>query len=251
MRETQHNSLAGKTALITGAAKRLGRNIALALAEQGAQVVVHYHLSEDLAKQLCTELQAKNKLTWSLQADLSHTDQCLSLFARAVEVAGPIDILINNASIFPTETLWETTSESLLQNMKIHAMAPLILSRALAQQQRPGRIVNLLDTRVTSYDQQHAAYHLSKRSLATLTSMLAMELAPDVTVNAVAPGLILPPEGQNEDYLKKLAHTNPMNRYGQPEDVAEAVLFLLHSRFVTGQIIYVDGGRHLKGRMYE
>lgn len=237
--------------MITGAAKRLGRSITLALADQGARVVVHYHQSEDMAEQLCRELKTKDAESWSLQADLSCTDQCQDLFKRALDIAGPIDVLVNNASIFPAETLWDTTGESLQQNMQIHTLAPLILSRQLAQQQRPSHIVNLLDTRVTSYDREHAAYHLSKRALATLTRMLAMELAPDVTVNAVAPGLILPPEGQDDDYLQRLAHTNPMNHYGQPEDVAEAVLYLLGSHFVTGQILYVDGGRHLKGRMYE
>ena len=101
------------------------------------------------------------------------------------------------------------------------------------------------------YDRDHVAYHLSKRALQSLTRMLAVELAPTVVVNAVAPGLILPPEGEDADYLERLAHTNPMNCWGHPQDVADAVRFLLQTRFTTGQTLYVDGGRNLRGKMHE
>lgn len=246
-----HNSLAGKTALITGAAKRLGRAIALALARQGAGIVVHHNKSEQAAEALCAELQDLGTAAHTIRADLSDADQTQNLFQSAVTQGGPIDILVNNASVFDKETVWETTGPSLWRNLQIHSLAPLVLARALAAQNRPAQIVNLLDTRVTVYDREHASYHISKRVLLTLTRILALELAPAITVNAVAPGLILPPAGQDESYLKKLAHCNPLNRYGNPEDVAEAVLFLLHGRFVTGQVIYVDGGYHMKGHMYD
>jgi NAD(P)-dependent dehydrogenase (short-subunit alcohol dehydrogenase family) len=146
----------------------------------------------------------------------------------------------------------ETTSEALALNMQIHAYAPLALSRAFAGQDPfvSGHIVNLLDSRVQDYDKLHVPYHLSKRSLLALTRMLAIELAPRVAVNAVAPGLILAPAGHGQEYMENLAHTNPMNRYGNPQDIVEAVLFLVQSEFITGQVIYVDGGRHMKGHMY-
>jgi NAD(P)-dependent dehydrogenase (short-subunit alcohol dehydrogenase family) len=188
---------------------------------------------------------------WKVQADLSDAGQVDALFQQAAGDAGPIDILINNASIFDKETIWETTDSSLWRNLQIHSVAPLMLARALAGQDRPAQIINLLDTRVATYDREHASYHLSKRLLLTLTRMLALELAPAITVNAVAPGLILPPVGQDETYLKKLAHCNPLNSYGGPQDIADAVLFLLQARFVTGQVIYVDGGYHMKGHMYD
>lgn len=245
------NSMTGKTALVTGAAKRLGRAIALALAQQGADIVVHYNQSEEAAQALCAELKSMGTSAWKLQADLSDADQAQALFQAAATRAGPMDILVNNASIFDRETLWETTGPSLWRNLQIHSLAPLTLARALAEQHRPAQIVNLLDTRVTAYDREHASYHISKRVLLTLTRMLALELAPTVTVNAVAPGLILPPAGQDESYLEKLAHCNPLNRYGNPRDVADAVLFLLHGRFITGQVIYVDGGYHMKGHLYD
>ena len=111
--------------------------------------------------------------------------------------------------------------------------------------------MNLLDARVTAYDRQHASYHVSKRVLLTLTRMLAMELAPRIAVNAVAPGLILPPKGQDESYLQKLLDSNPLHRHGDPSDVTDAILFLVTSRFITGQILYVDGGYHMKGHLYD
>ena len=250
MNETP-DTLSGKIVLVTGASKRLGRAIALALARQGAGVVVHYNQSEQAAEALCHELHGMGASACKVQADLSQTGQTERLFEHATAQAGPVDILINNASIFDRETIWETTDASLQRNLQIHSVAPLMLARALARQNRPAQIVNLLDTRVTVYDRDHASYHLSKRVLLTLTRMLALELAPTVTVNAVAPGLILPPAGQDESYLEKLAHCNPLNRYGSPDDITAAVLFLLQSRFVTGQVIYVDGGYHMKGHMYD
>jgi pteridine reductase len=244
-------SPAGKTALVTGAAKRIGRAIATALARNGVHVAVHYHQSAPEAVALCEDLQRLGVSAWPVQGDLMDAGQTAKIFQEAVARAGPIDLLVNNASIFERDTLWEATEESLAKNVRIHALAPLILSRELAKQQRAAHVVNLLDTRVAVYDRDHASYDLSKSMLLTLTRMLALELAPNVAVNAVAPGAILPPPGLGEAYLSKLAHANPQNRLGTPEDIADAVLFLLRSRFVTGQVIYVDGGVHMKGRIYD
>jgi len=244
-------SLSGKTALITGAAKRVGRAMALALAQNGVRTVVHYNHSEQEAAALCREIEGIGVSAWPVKGDLVDPGQTEAVFQEAVERAGAIDILINSASIFDVETIWEMTDESLCRNMRLHTMAALILSRALARQQRSGHIINLLDTRVVSYDKDHAAYHISKRSLLTLTRILALELAPKIAVNAVAPGLILPPALQDETYLDKLAPTTPLQRHGSPADVVEAVLFLLRSRFITGQVIYVDGGYHMRGHLYD
>ncbi|MBP8303792.1 MAG: SDR family oxidoreductase [Phycisphaerae bacterium] len=239
------------TALITGAARRLGRALAWALAGQGADVVVHYHRSADEAASLVRDIRGLGVRAWPVQADLRDHAQVGGLFDLALREAGPIDVLVNNASVWPEETVWDMSEASLQAAMQIHVAAPLILSRCLAGQGRPGHIVNILDTRVTGYDKAHAAYHLSKRALLTLTRMLALELAPGVAVNGIAPGLILAPEGQDQTYLQRLAHTNPMNRHGHPQDVVDALLFLLRSRFVTGQVIYVDGGFHMKGHLYD
>jgi NAD(P)-dependent dehydrogenase (short-subunit alcohol dehydrogenase family) len=244
-------SLAGKTALVTGAARRLGRAMALALAGQGARVVVHHNRSEAEAAGLCDEIRRLGGSAWSLQADLADPSSAAKLFQDAVAQAGEIGILVNNASLYERDTLWDATEESILLNLRVHALAPLTLAREMARQGGEGHIVNLLDTRVTVYDREHASYHISKRVLATLTRMLALELAPRIAVNAIAPGLILPPAGEDETYLRSLAHANPLNRWGEPKDIADAMLFLLGSRFVTGQILYVDGGYHMKGHMYD
>ena len=127
----------------------------------------------------------------------------------------------------------------------MNAWAPFALSRDFVRLAERGKIVNLLDTRITGYDRAHVAYVLSKKMLSALTMMSALEFAPSFTVNGVAPGLILPPEGKDESYLDVLAKSVPLRKHGGPGDIADAVLYLLKSDYVTGQVIYVDGGRHL------
>ncbi len=248
--DSNQPSLIGKIALVTGAARRLGRAIALSLAKAGADVIVHYHSYGNQAKAVADEIAVLDRRAWTMDADLGDATQAEALMERAIGMVGRIDILINNASIFPEDTVMDMSADALTRSVAIHATAPLILSRRLAKQGRDGHIVNLLDSRVEDYDRRHASYHLGKRMLLTLTRMLALELAPRIAVNAVAPGLILPPEGQDLSYLQKLAESNPLKRYGDPKDITDAVLFLLRSEFITGQVIFVDGGRHLKGKVY-
>jgi len=242
--------LRGQTVLITGAARRLGRAVALALAERGADIVAHYHTSTAGAEGLVEEIEALGAKAYALQGDFGRGDEPERLFARVLETAGPVDVLINSASMYTEEGVGEVTPESLAANVSVNALAPFLLSRAFAAQRREGCIVNFLDTRIMDYDKGHVSYHLSKRMLFSITRMMAVEFAPKVRVNAIAPGLILPPEGKDEAYLKDLASTNPLQAYGGPGDIIEAVLFLLQGRFITGQVLYVDGGRHLRGGVY-
>jgi len=244
--------LTGRTALVTGAAKRIGRGVAMALAETGADVIVHYRGSRGEAEATASLIRRAGRQAWCVQADLAEPDQAATLLARAAEAAAaPVDILVNNASTFTADTVMDFTPQNLLASVQLHAMAPLVLSRAFAAQQIPaGDIVNFLDSRMEDYDRRHVSYHLGKRMLWTITRMLAMELAPAIKVNAVAPGLILPPEGRDEQYLAGLAHTNPLNRVGSVAGVAAAVKMLVESDFITGQVIYVDGGRHMRGCVY-
>lgn len=237
--------LTGKTALITGASKRLGREIALALAAEGVGTVLHHNRSVREADELREQITGQGVPAWTLAGDLADPETAEGLVARAVEIAGPLDILINNASVFDPGNLEQVAFEDLRLNAAINAWAPFVLSRAFAAQKREGAIVNLLDSRLRGYDFGHVAYILSKHLLEVLTCMTALEWAPRVRVNAVAPGLVLPPPGRDSSYLEALSSSLPLKRHGKARDVAQAVLFLIRSEFITGQVIYVDGGRHL------
>ena len=213
-------------------------------------VVLHYHKSGQAVKKLESVLKESGIRTWIFRADLSSPKETNSLFQKAVDASGHIDVLINNASIFPRNTLTSFTASALYENIGVNAFAPLLLSRRFAGQNCKGKIINLLDARISDYDREHAAYHLSKRMLYDITKIMALEFAPLVTVNAVAPGLILPPQGEDKEFLDKLAHTNPLNTYGTVRDITDAVIYLIKAEFITGQVIFVDGGRHLRGCVY-
>ncbi len=243
--------LTGKTALVTGGAKRIGAAIALALARAGVHVGIHYRTARQEAESVAEQARGLGVRAWVFPEDLSQPQAVEPFMEWALECMGPVDVLVNNASVFPEQTLHDLTVEEVHRNVDINAMAPLLLGRRLAAQGRDGAVINLLDSRITDYDRQHVPYHLGKRMLLTLTRIMAAEFAPKVRVNAVAPGLVLPPEGKDMDYIESLKHTNLLERCGGVEDVSEAVLFLLRSEFVTGQVLYVDGGRNLRGRMYE
>lgn len=237
----------GRTALVTGGARRIGRAIALALAARGIDVVIHFNRSADGARQLAAEVEGAGARAWTVQADFRRAEEYESLIERAASLTGGLDILINNASIFPAEALSELAWSGFAAAMEVNAWVPLTLCRKFAQGVAHGSIVNLHDTHLRGFDFQHAGYILSKHVLAELTRMLALELAPGITVNAVAPGLILPPPGADERYLLEHANSLPLRKHGSVHDIAAAVLFLLQAEFITGQVIYVDGGRHLYG----
>lgn len=237
--------LSGKTALVTGAARRIGRAVSLALGAAGANVVVHYSRSAPEAEALVGELARLGVRATALRADLAEPDEAEALVAHAEERAGRLDVLVNNASVFAPETLELAAFDHLVRSIKVNAWAPFVLTRAFARRSGQGRVVNLLDTRVVGLDLAHVGYILAKHLLAVLTRMAAVAFAPGLTVNAVAPGLILPPPGEGEAYLARLARELPLKRHGAAEDVARAVVFLLESDFVTGQVLFVDGGRHL------
>jgi pteridine reductase len=257
--------LAGQTVLITGAARRVGRSIALALADQGANIVVHYNTSRAEAEALVGELRDRGVKATALQASLDDPTEIPRMWRQATAWApqGLISFLVNNASIFPSDTLGSLDQQSLDRNLSVNALAPLQLIRLFADQgqvtrgarekgsrKHSGCVVNLLDSRIGGYMKQHVSYALSKRVLFSLTRMLALELAPRIRVNAVAPGMILAPEGPGGEELERLAARAPLARWGQPEDVANAVVFLIRNDYLTGQVIYADGGAFIKEDLY-
>jgi pteridine reductase len=237
--------LEGKTALITGASKRIGRAISLALAQEGANIVIHYCSSKKQAEKLHAELARYKVKSWLIRADFEKPKEPDLLIARTLKMTGSLEILINNASLFLPNTLKQVDFETLLRHIQVNAWAPFVLSRQFARLARKGKIINLLDSKIAGYDRSHVAYILSKHMLSVLTKMTALEFAPDVMVNGIAPALILPPLGKTQRYLKQMASTVPLKRHGDPNDIANAVIYLLKNDFLTGQIINVDGGLHL------
>lgn len=161
-----------------------------------------------------------------------------------------MDVLVNNASIFPPGRMEAMALGDLFTNIRINAWAPFLMTRALWTRLRGSgeraSVVNLLDTRLVGTDLAHAPYHLSKALLAEITTMTALEFGPELQVNGVAPGAVLPPEEMDESYLESLTGELPLKRRGHPSDITGATLYLLGAPFVTGQVIFVDGGRHIR-----
>jgi len=239
-------SLDGKRVLITGAARRVGRSLALALAAAGCDVVIHYSQSQADAESAGAEIAALGRRAFLLQADLDDPDQVAELLPRALE-DGPLFALVNNASVFEPLTWDNTALEDWERHLRINLTAPFLLSQAFARSLPPGeagRIVNLLDWRAMRPGADHLPYTVSKAALAALTQSLAAALAPQVTVNGLALGAILPPS--DGAAVKSLLNHVPVGRWAQLDEVAQAFLFLLDGpAYLTGDILYLDGGRHL------
>lgn len=240
----------GKTALITGGARRIGRAVVLELARVGCNVVIHYSASHADAMQTAAEAEAFGVRASVVRSDLSSAEEAEGLMAQVLDSCGNINYLINNASSYNSASLEQMSFNELTESMVVNAYAPLALSRVFAGQKSEGAIINFLDTRIYSYDREHIAYHLSKKALHSLTKMLAYEYAPLLRVNGVAPGIILPPAGLGVEWLEERRQTNVLESYGSVEDITDTVLFLLASEFITGEVICVDGGRHLKNFFY-
>lgn len=239
-----------KTLLVTGAAKRIGKSIALAAAAAGFDVAVHYKSSEKEAALTAEEIRDMGRRAFLVDGDFDDPEAASAVTERAIEQAGRLDVLVAGASIFNKSNLLEFPLDELNREVRINAFAPLAMARAFYARASKGVVIHLLDSRMNSYDKLHAAYHFSKRMLYDITRLLALELAPGFRVNAVAPGLILPPPGEPMSYLEEHKDENLLCRHGTPEDIARAVMFLVENDFITGQVIYVDGGRNLLSSVY-
>lgn len=234
------------TAIVTGGAKRLGRECSLRLAKLGYDVAVVFNHSEREAAILADDLSTIGARSLMLKRDLSDISQCENVVREVRYSLGLPSVLVNNASIFEKGPLRSTTTEEFDANFAIHARAPFILTREFANLAETGLVVNMLDTRVSRHRTTYFAYLLSKKTLYEMTKIAASELGPAIRVNAIAPGFILPSEN-NSDVAKLaiLAEKTPAKRQGAPRDIANALEFLVKNEFVTGETIFVDGGENL------
>lgn len=249
--------LKDRVALITGGGRRLGKGITIALAEAGCRVIIHYGRSHQEAEATAEELQRRGTETACLQADLAEVEQIEKMFATVAERFGRLDILVNSAADFRKQALTEIDAEDWDSVMEVNLRAPFVcvrsavpLLRAAALQERvTAAVVNVADLSGIFAWPGYVQHGVSKAGLLHLTTVAARELAPQIRVNSVIPGPILPPpgaDGADEDWLNLVSQV-PLARPGLPAEVGAAVVFLAANGFITGEAICVDGGEHLLG----
>ncbi len=247
------------TALVTGAGRRLGRAIALYLAGRGQDVAIHYHGSADEAEATAAEARAMGVRAQALRADLLDLDQAEALVARAAEALGPLDMLVNNASIFEYDNIGTASRDSWDRHMGSNLRAPLILTQAFARQapaadrstpepRARAQIINMIDQRVLKPTPEFITYSLAKAGLWWLTRTSAQALAPDIRVNAIGPGPTMQGVRQSEDHFSRQRAATILERGAGPEDICAAIGYLIEAASVTGQLLCVDGGQHLAWR---
>ena len=239
----------GPVAFITGAAKRIGAGMACQLHSEGYRVIIHYGHSKDDALALAEKLNNQRAdSAICLQANLCNSNEVSSLGQRALGIWGQIDVLVNNASSFYPTPVGEISEEDWVSLIGSNVKGPLFLSQALAPALAVsnGCIINMVDMHVDRPLPKHSVYLIAKSGLASLTKSLAIDLAPHVRVNGIAPGAILWPEREmGDDEKEKLLLSIPLGELGTPADIAKTLSFLVTAPYITGQIIYVDGGRSL------
>jgi len=236
--------LRNKTILITGAARRIGRQFALACAQAGANVVIHHAHSDADAESLHDAIIRLGRQAWVFRVDFNDSSQTQNLIP-IINQFTPIHYLINNAAIFEATTLETTSLEDWNKHLAINQTAPFLLSQAFAKQAEEGaRIINILDWRTLRPGVDHFPYTISKSALAAMTRSMAVALAPKITVNGLALGAILPPADGNTN--PEITKNIPLQRWANKGEIEQALLFLLTCpEYITGEIIHVDGGRHL------
>jgi pteridine reductase len=235
-------------ALVTGAGVRLGRAIATALANNGYDLVLHYNRSRREAAELARRIEKKGRRTALLQADLNKGAAALKLAQAAEKQFGCVDLLVNSAAIFWPTPLERLSERELDAFLNVNLKAPYILSGEIGRRMKRrggGAIINMACISGLRPWKNFAPYSISKAGVIAMTQAFAKLLGPEVRVNAIAPGTVLPPEGMSRAEIRKIKQRLPLKRIGSPDDIAGAVLYLAQARFVTGQILCVDGGRSI------
>ncbi len=240
-----------RCALITGAARRIGRALALALAEDGYDIAIHYRSAAGDAESLAEEIGGLGRRSTLLAADLAKEAEVEGLIARATDALGPVGVLINNASTFEMDRVEDATRESWDRHLEPNLRAPFLLTQRFAAalpEDRQGAVINLLDQRVWSLTPYFVSYTVSKSALWALTRSLALALAPRVRVNAIGPGPTLPSPRQSEAHFAQQVAGVPLKCGPSLDEVARTARFILSASSMTGQMIALDGGQHLGWR---
>jgi NAD(P)-dependent dehydrogenase (short-subunit alcohol dehydrogenase family) len=239
-------------ALVTGGGRRIGAHLTRTLAGRGYAVAIHYRTSAAEAEALAEEIERSGGRAATLQADLHDRAQLEKLLTGAHAAVGPITVLVNNAATFEPDRAIDFTLEQWDRQLATNLRAPLVLARQFARllpSDATGLIVNLLDHRIAAPTKGYFSYTLSKLALAAATELLAAALAPGVRVNGIAPGLTLISGAQSEAEFERLVDRTPLGKGSSPDAIARALIYLLETEVVTGQILFVDGGRRLVGRV--
>lgn len=234
-----------QAALITGGAARLGKAIALALAEYGFDIALHYHSSEDTAQGTAAEIRECGVKCGTFQLDLSQVHEIPTFLEKVVTHFPYLSLLVNNASGYAQATILDTEPEVFDAQMAVNLRAPFFLTQAFAKVRGQGNIVNILDNKIAFNQYPYAAYLLSKEALAELTRMAALELAPAVRVNGVAPGVVLPGSARSDAYIEWRKEGIPLRMKGETGHITQTILYIIQNPFVTGQIFMVDGGESI------
>lgn len=242
--------LQNTTALVTGGAKRVGLSISLALARAGCDVVVHYHNSREEAESAAKQIEAFGRRAFLVQADLSHAAEINRLLTNVENVCPPIEILINSAAVYYSTPLAETTADQWDHTLNTNLRAPFLFARELGlkmAQRGRGKVINITDCAVRRPYRGFAPYLVSKAALVALTEVLALELAPYVQVNCIAPGTVLLPQDVTAEQQEQCIRRAPLKKIGSPEDVAQLALHLIEcGDFMTGGYYPVDGGAGMR-----
>lgn len=233
------------TALVTGAALRLGRAIALGLAEKGYDLILHYNRSAAAAEDLADEIEQMGRSCQLFGLDFLQTDQIGAWMQQVLQQCPSCNLLVNSASIFEPAPFLTTEPEFFDRHLAVNLKAPFFLSQAFARHSQARHIINILDTKISTTATDYFVYTLTKKALFEFTRMAARELGPRIRVNGIGPGLILPPPGKDDAYLAEKARAIPLQQYGNPDQVVATLFFLLENKFITGECIFVDGGEHI------
>ena len=242
------SALGGHVALVTGAGKRVGRAIALSLGAKGMRVVVHYNESVNGARDTVAQIIAAGGMASLASANLTDTRACERLIDEVVAEHGTLHALVNSAAVMARTPIGNVTAEEWDAMFALNVRAPFFLSQRAASHLGASRgcIVNIADMAAFETWKAFVPHGMTKAAVVQMTRALAHALAPDVRVNAIAPGIVLLPDGFDAVSADHLRRTTPLERFGTPEDVAQAVIYLLEADFVTGEVIRVDGGRHVR-----